>query len=108
MKVAGKNYWIHVYSSEDITLKFIHPKRGKEAIDDIGIIPRYGDVVIHDCWASYLSYENCYHALCGSHLLRELTFVVESNSYKWAKNIKKLLAGERSFMVILFLKLYRL
>ena len=91
MKVAGKNYWIHVYSSEDITLKFIHPKRGKEAIDDIGIIPRYGGVVIHDCWASYLSYENCNHALCGSHLLRELTFVVESNSYRWAKNIKMLL-----------------
>lgn len=91
MKVSGKNYWIHVYSAEDVTLKFIHPKRGKEAIEDIGIIPRYGGVVIHDCWASYLSYENCGHALCGSHLLRELTFVIESNNYKWAKNMKKLL-----------------
>ena len=91
MKVRGKNYWIHVYSSDDITLKFIHPKRGKEAIEAIGIIPKYGGIVIHDCWASYLSYDNCGHALCGSHLLRELTFVVESNNYKWAKNIKKLL-----------------
>lgn len=91
MKVNGTNYWIHVYSSGDTTLKFIHEKRGKEAIDDINIIPRYGGVIIHDCWASYLSYGNCDHALCGSHLLRELTFIVDSNNYNWAKNMKKLL-----------------
>jgi len=91
MKVNGKNHWIHVYSSGDITLKFIHAKRGIEAIEDIGIIPRYGGIIIHDCWASYLSYGNCGHGLCGSHLLRELTFVIESNDYQWAKNMKILL-----------------
>lgn len=57
----------------------------------INIIPRYSGVLIHDCWASYLSYGNCSHGLCGSHLLRELTFVVDSNGYRWAKNIKSLL-----------------
>ena len=51
----------------------------------------YGGVIIHDCWASYFSYKHCGHALCGSHLMRELTFVVESNGYAWAKNIKRLL-----------------
>lgn len=91
MKVGGKKYWIHVYSAGDITLKFIHPKRGSEAIEDIGIIPRYGGTIIHDCWASYLSYNNCDHGLCGSHLLRELTFIVDSNGYRWAANIKALL-----------------
>jgi len=35
-RVDKKNWWIHVYSSGDITLKFLHRKRGKEAIDDIG------------------------------------------------------------------------
>lgn len=91
LRVDKKNQWIHVYSSGDITLKCLHPKRGCEAIDDIGIIPRYGGVVIHDCWASYLSYGHCQHGLCGSHLLRELTFVVDSNQYTWAENIKRLL-----------------
>jgi transposase len=62
-----------------------------EAIEDIGIIPRYGGVVVHDCWQSYLSYKHCSHGLCGSHLLRELTFIVESNGYAWASNIKRLL-----------------
>ena len=59
-----------------------------EAID---IIPRYGGVIVHDCWASYLSYAHCSHGLCGSHLLRELAFVIESNGYRWSKNMKRLL-----------------
>ncbi len=33
----------------------------------------------------------CSHQLCGSHLLRELTFVVESNGYRWARLMKSLL-----------------
>ncbi|MCP4749088.1 MAG: transposase, partial [Desulfobacteraceae bacterium] len=45
----------------------------------LDIIPRYGGVIIHDCWASYLSYDHCGHGLCGSHLLRELTFIIDSN-----------------------------
>jgi hypothetical protein len=91
LRVDKKNYWIHVYSSGNVTIKFLHPKRGGEAIEDIGIIPRYSGVIIHDCWKSYLSYGNCDHGLCGSHLLRELTFIVDSNNYAWAKNMKRLL-----------------
>ncbi len=91
LRVDRKNHWIHVYSAGDITLKFLHPKRGLEAIEEIGIIPRYGGVVIHDCWQSYLSYDHCGHGLCGSHLLRELTFIVDSNGYAWASNMKRLL-----------------
>ena len=59
-----------------------------EAID---IIPRYGGTIIHDCWSSYLSYDHCGHGLCGSHLLRELTFIVEANGYRWAQKMKQLL-----------------
>lgn len=91
LRVDRKNHWIHVYSGGDITLKFLHPVRGKEAIDEIGIIPRYGGVVIHDCWRSCLSYDHLRHGLCGSHLLRELTFIVDSNGYAWASNMKRLL-----------------
>jgi len=90
-RVNKKNYWIHVYASGDLTLKLLHRKRGLAAIEAFNIIPRYGGVIIHDCWASYLSYNHCGHGLCGSHLLRELTFIVESNHYAWAKNMKSLL-----------------
>ena len=91
LRVDKKNHWLHVYSAGDITLKFLHRKRGKAAIEAIDIIPRYGGKIIHDCWASYLSYFHCGHGLCGSHLLRELTFIFEANGYAWARNMKRLL-----------------
>jgi transposase len=91
IRVDKHNHWIHVCSAGQITLKFVHEKRGLEAMTAIGIIPRYGGVIIHDCWASYLSYEHCDHGLCGAHLLRELTFIVESNGYAWARNMHRLL-----------------
>ncbi len=91
LKASKDRHWIHVYASGDITLKFLHRRRGLEAINAINIIPRYGGNIIHDCWSSYLSYLHCGHALCGSHLLRELTFIIESNDYQWAKDMKALL-----------------
>ncbi len=91
LRVDRHNHWIHVCSSGDITLKFLHPKRGQEAMQAIGVIPRYGGVIIHDCWASYLAYDHCEHGLCGAHLLRELTFIVDADGYAWAANMKRLL-----------------
>jgi transposase len=91
LRVGKKNQWIHVCSGGEITLKFLHEKRGQEAMEAIGVIPRYGGVIIHDCWASYLAYQHCGHGLCGAHLLRELTFIVEAEGYAWAKNMKRLL-----------------
>ena len=91
LRVDGKNHWIHVYAGGDITLKRLHRKRGKQAVEDINIIPRYGGNIVHDCWASYLAYDHCGHGLCGSHLLRELTFIVDTNGYAWARNMKRLL-----------------
>lgn len=91
LRVNKKNHWIHIYAASDIILKFLNKKRGKDAIENIGIIPKYDGVVVHDCWASYLAYNNCFHGLCGSHLLRELTFIIEANNYRWAKDMKRLL-----------------
>jgi len=91
LRVDKKNHWVHVYSAGDITLKILHRRRGTEAIDEINIIPRYSGKIIHDCWASYLSYDHCDHGLCGSHIVRELTCIIESNGYQWAINMKVLL-----------------
>lgn len=91
LRVDKNNHWIHVYSAGDITIKRLHRRRGKAAIKEIGIIPRYGGIIIHDCWSSYLSYDHCDHGLCGSHLLRELTFIINAHHYSWATNMKRLL-----------------
>ncbi len=90
-RVAGKTQWLHVVTDGTLTVKFPHRKRGREAIEEIGILPRYQGVLVHDCWAAYMGYEQCRHQLCGSHLLRERAFVVESNGYRWARLMKSLL-----------------
>lgn len=91
LRVDKQRHRIHVCSAGEMTLKRRHRRRGLEAIEEINIIPRYGGVIIHDCWASYLSFDHCGHGLCGSHLLRELTVIVDSNGYAWAKNMKRML-----------------
>lgn len=93
LRVDKKNQWIHVYSAGDITLKFLHSKRGTEAIEDINIIPRYSGTIIHDFWSSYLTYTHCDHGMCGGHLVRELQYLIDSNEYHWASNMKKLLVA---------------
>ncbi len=91
MRVKGKNYWIHTYSSGELVLQFLHLSGGREAIKDIGLLDRYGGVLVHDCWSPYFCYDKITHALCVAHLLRELKFIEESNGFKWATNLKKLL-----------------
>jgi transposase len=84
-------YWIHSYSTNNTTLLFVHQNRGAEAMNEINIIPRYGGIIVHDCWSSYLSYENVEHGLCGGHILRELKFIEESTKNTWATKMKILL-----------------
>ncbi|PIE57988.1 MAG: hypothetical protein CSA33_05910 [Desulfobulbus propionicus] len=38
-----------IYSFEGTTLKLLHRKGGKEGIEGLNIIPRYGGMIIHDC-----------------------------------------------------------
>ena len=90
-RVDGKTQWLHVVTDGSLTCKFLHRQRGRAAIEDIGIIPRYTGTLVHDCWAAYLAYDQCTHQLCGSHLLRELTFIVDANGFRWARLMKKLL-----------------
>jgi len=90
-RVDSKTQWLHVVTDGSLTLKRLHRKRGKEEIEEIGNIPHYTGVLIHDRWASYLAYDQCSHQPYGSHLLRELAFIVDSNGYRWARLMKKLL-----------------
>lgn len=85
-----KLHWFHVMSTKYITLFKIHLKRGREAMDDIGVLPRYNGKSVHDFYSSYFLYE-CEHILCNAHLLRELIYEDEVMGQKWAKDMKKLL-----------------
>ena len=91
LRIDRKKHWLHSVGAGNLTLKFVHRQRGCAAIDALNIIPRYGGVIVHDRWASYFTYENCEHALCGAHILRDLAFVEEAHGHAWAKRMSKLL-----------------
>ncbi len=86
----NKRQWLHCASTKTITHYQFHPKRGKEAMDEIGILPYFKGVLIHDFWTPYLKY-SCAHGLCNAHHLRELIFLIEEKNSTWASGMKKLL-----------------
>ena len=89
--VCGDRWWIHVASTDLLTLPYSHDTRGSVATEAMGVLPGYSGVLVHDRWSSYWKYP-CTHALCGAHLCRDLTAVAEiSSQASWARAMLDLL-----------------
>lgn len=91
VRIGGGLQWLHLTSSEILTYYAVHPKRGLEAFEAIGILPKRKGKVIHDGWKSYLQYEQLLHAFCNAHHLRELVFIHERYGQDWAERMIELL-----------------
>jgi transposase len=89
------NHWLHTLCTPLLTFFSVQPTRGKEAIQAIGIIPRFVGWLMHDFLSSYLSFENCLHTFCKGHLLRELVFLFEQHQQPWAKDLYDLFLAMR-------------
>src|SRR5713226_5096732 len=90
LSVLGKRYWMHDTSTETLTHYHVDKSRGQKALEEIGILPKFRGISIHDRWSSYFLY-GCEHALCLVHLLRDLVFLAEEQKAVWAADLKELL-----------------
>ena len=91
MRVEGKTHWLHSAGTERCTLYSIHKKRGRDAMDEINILPRFEGTAVHDHLKSYYGYTNCAHAECNQHHLRTLKYIYEDLKMGWAGEMANLL-----------------
>jgi transposase-like protein len=83
MRIGGKLHWLHVNCTNWLTHLAWHRKRGRKAMEDIGIWPRFRGRAMHDRWISYDAYAGA-HSLCGAHLLRDCLYLAEQERQAWA------------------------
>ena len=88
LRVAGRLAWVHCARTGKYTLITCHPKRGRNGIDDAGVLTRFRGVAVHDAWAPYDTYLDAAHQLCCAHALRELAAVADTSpadaDWSWA------------------------
>jgi transposase len=77
LRVAGRLHWVHCARTDKYTLITCHPRRGRDGINDAGVLGRVSGVAVHDAWAPYDSYLEPAHQLCCAHALRELQGVAD-------------------------------
>ncbi len=77
-RVAGRLQWVHCARTGKYTLLMVHPRRGRQAIEAMGVLPSFTGVAVHDAWAPYDLYPGADHQLCCAHALRELQAVTDA------------------------------
>jgi len=86
-RVQGRLHWVHCARTGKYTLLMVHPKRGRQAMEAMGVLPSFAGVAVHDAWAPYDTYTGPDHQLCCAHALRELqavTDAVPGGQWCWA------------------------
>jgi hypothetical protein len=91
LRVNPQQQWVHVSSTDQLTLLVHDKRRSTAAIENIGILSGYKGVAVHDGFTAYDQYRQCQHSLCNAHILRELNYVIETSKPGWATEMKQLL-----------------
>ena len=86
--VGTTKHWAHTLTTKLLTLVAVHPRRGGEALNDIGVLALYAGTVVHDGYASYDLFTAAKHAQCNAHALRHLKSVGEAEAFSaWAEQM---------------------
>jgi transposase len=63
-RVEGRLHQVHCARTGKYTLLMVHPRRGKQAIKAMGVLPSSGGVAVYDAWAPYDIHTAAGHQLC--------------------------------------------
>jgi transposase len=77
-RVEGRLAWVHCARTGKYTLLMVHPRRGGQAMEAMGILPSFTGIAVHDAWAPYDTCTAAGHQLCCAHALRELQAVADT------------------------------
>jgi len=94
--IGGDRQWLHTAGTTKLTYYGPHPSRGGKALEAIGIISEFTGIAVHDNWLTYWRYEQCDHALCNVHHLRELNAIEDTFSQPWASRFKLFLLSAKA------------
>lgn len=72
VRINGKLNWLHTCCNKEYVYYEVNAKRGTEAIDSIGILAYFVNILVHDHWKSYYKENHMTHAECNAHILRYL------------------------------------
>ena len=90
-RIDSALHWLHVTCTSVLTYYAVHKKRGKEAMEAIGILPNFIGRAIHDGWPAYFQYAHLQHGLCNEHHLRSFEFLKERHPQKWVSELNDLI-----------------
>lgn len=90
INMNSKGHWLHCLASDRATLFHVDTKRGQEAMENMGVLPFFRGILVHDHWKPYFKYD-CSHSLCNAHHLRELERAFEQDGQLWAREMAELL-----------------
>ena len=95
--VNDERWWLHVASNNRFTHYHVNKKRGSEAMEAAGILPYFTGTAIHDQWSPYYKFDDCTHAACNVHHLREFRAMEEIFKQEWAKEMSALLLEAKDY-----------
>ena len=63
-RVDGRLAWVRCAGTGKYTLLMVHPKRGRQAMEAMGVLASFAGIAVHDAWAPYHTYAAPDHRLC--------------------------------------------
>jgi len=96
-QIGVTKHWMHTLTTNLLTLIAVHPRRGVEAIRDIGVLPGFTGTIVHDGYSPYEIFDQAKHAQCGAHLLRHLDDVGQGVAFElWTSQLAGILIDAKN------------